>query len=323
MKLGVLSAALGDMNFADACTWLKDHGAEMIETGSGGYPGNVHCNPDLLLESGLELDRFRETLKRSGLEISAFSCHGNMVHPDASKAAKFREDFQKTLRLAEKMGVHTVNTFSGCPGGGPSDSQPNWVTCPWPEEYSEILDYQWNDVLIPFWKKQAEEAQSWGVDKIALELHPGFCVYNTRTMLRLRQEAGKTIGANLDPSHLIWQGMDPALCIRELSKEGALFHFHAKDTAIDPYQTARNGVLDTEHYSNETKRSWIFRTVGYGHGEDYWKNLVSQLRLAGYDGAVSIEHEVSLMSGREGLEKAIRFLQRILIREKAGDMYWA
>ena len=117
--------------------------------------------------------------------------------------------------------------------------------------------------------------------------------------------------------------MDPALCIRELSKEGALFHFHAKDTAIDPYQTARNGVLDTEHYSNETKRSWIFRTVGYGHGEDYWKNLVSQLRLAGYDGAVSIEHEDSLMSGREGLEKAIRFLQRILIREKAGDMYWA
>lgn len=322
MKLGVLSSALGGMDFADACTWLTDHGVQMIEIGTGGYPGNVHCNPDLLLESGLALERFREELKRSGLGISAFSCHGNMVHPDASKARKFREDFQKTLRLAEKLDVHVINTFSGCPGGGPADSQPNWVTCPWPEEYSAILDYQWNEVLIPFWKEQAEEAESAGV-KIALELHPGFCVYNTKTMLRLRREAGKTVGANLDPSHLIWQGMDPALCIRELGREGALFHFHAKDTAIDPYRKAENGVLDTEHYSKEGQRSWIFRTVGYGHGEEYWKNIISSLRLAGYDGTVSIEHEDSLMSGQEGLEKAIQFLLHILIREKAGSMYWA
>lgn len=323
MKLGVLSAALGDLSFADACRWLKDHGAQMIEIGTGGYPGNVHCNPELLLESDLELERFREQLKRNDLCISAFSCHGNMVHPDASKAKKFREDFQKTLRLAEKLDVHVVNTFSGCPGGSPSDRQPNWVTCPWPEEYSEILDYQWNDVLLPFWNKQAKEAESAGVYQIALELHPGFCVYNTKTMLRLRKETGKTIGANLDPSHLIWQGMDPALCIRQLGAQGAIFHFHAKDTAVDQYRKAENGVLDTEHYSNEGQRSWIFRTVGYGHGEEYWKNIISSLRLAGYDGTVSIEHEDSLMSGKEGLEKAMRFLKQILIFEKAGDMYWA
>ena len=156
-----------------------------------------------------------------------------------------------------------------------------------------------------------------------MELHPGFCVYNTKSLLKLREAVGPQIGANFDPSHLIWQGMDPCVSIRELGKAGALFHFHAKDTRIDPVNTARNGVLDTTHYGNELERSWIFRSVGYGHGEDYWKAIVSELRLAGYDYAISIEHEDSLMSGREGLLKAIQCLKNVLIFEERGNMYWA
>ena len=203
------------------------------------------------------------------------------------------------------------------------DKTPNWVTCPWPDDFSEILEYQWNDVLIPYWKEKVAFAKAHNVHKIALELHPGFCVYNTRSLLKLREAVGPEIGANLDPSHLIWQGMDLIAVIRELGKANAIFHFHAKDTKVDAINTAVNGVLDTQHYSEELTRSWIFRSVGYGHGEDYWKAIASELRLAGYDYAISIEHEDSLMSGKEGLLKAIGCLKNSLIFEDRGNMYWA
>ena len=216
-----------------------------------------------------------------------------------------------------------VNTFSGCPGGSRSDKTPNWVTCPWPEDFTEILDYQWNQVLIPYWKEKVAFARAHGVHKIALELHPGFCVYNTKTLLKLREAVGPEIGANFDPSHLIWQGMDVCACIRELGKAGAIFHFHAKDTKIDAINTALNGVLDTEHYGNELNRSWIFRTVGYGNGLEFWKAVASELRLAGYDYAISIEHEDSLMSSKEGLLKAVECLKNVLIFEEKGEMFWA
>jgi sugar phosphate isomerase/epimerase len=245
-----------------------------------------------------------------------------MVHPDPAVAASYEKDFVNAILLAEKLGVPVVNTFSGCPGGAPGDKTPNWVTCPWPEDFTATLEYQWNDVLIPYWKEKAAFARAHNV-KIALELHPGFCVYNTKTLLRLREACGPEIGANLDPSHLIWQGMDLCTVIRELGKAGAIFHFHAKDTYVDPINTAMNGVLDTEHYGKELNRSWIFRTVGYGHGVDFWKAVISELRLAGYDYAISIEHEDSLMSSNEGLNKAIACLKDVLIFEDKGEMFWA
>ena len=153
-------------------------------------------------------------------------------------------------------------------------------------------------------------------------MHPGFCVYNPETLLRLRAAVGDVIGANFDPSHLIWQGMDPVAAIRELA--GAIYHVHAKDTKIDQYNTAKNGVLDTKHYGDELHRAWVFRTVGYGNGETYWRDLVSNLRLVGYDRVLSIEHEDSLMSIDEGLRKAVTFLKPIVIEEaKPTTMAWA
>jgi sugar phosphate isomerase/epimerase len=323
MKLGTLSVVLGDMSLEKACEFLSSNGVQMIEIGCGGYPGKAHCNPDVLLNDENELKKFKKTIEDYNLEISALSCHGNMVHPDKEVARSYDEDFKKAILLAEKLGVTVVNTFSGCPGGSPEDKTPNWATCSWPEDYLKVLDYQWNEVLIPYWKETVAFAKEHGVNKIALELHPGFCVYNTKTLLRLREAVGPVIGANFDPSHLIWQGMDPVACIRELGKAGAIYHFHAKDTKVDAMNTAVNGVLDTSHYGGEINRSWIFRTVGYGHGEDFWKAMISELRLAGYDYAISIEHEDSLMSGKEGLLKAVNFLKNVLIYEERGDIFWA
>ena len=322
MKLGVLTVPLGGLSLDEACRYLSERGVQMVEIGAGGCPGKAHCDPEVLLNNDAKCKEFLDTVTKYGLQISALSAHGNMVHPDPAVAASYEKDFVNAILLAEKLGVPVVNTFSGCPGGAPGDKTPNWVTCPWPEDFTATLEYQWNDVLIPYWKEKAAFAREHNV-KIALELHPGFCVYNTKTLLRLREACGPEIGANFDPSHLIWQGMDPVACIRELGKAGAIFHFHAKDTKIDPINCALNGVLDTDHYGMELQRSWIFRTVGYGHGAEYWKAIASELRLVGYDYAVSIEHEDSLMSSKEGLLKAVECLKEVLIFEDKGELFWA
>lgn len=321
MKLGVFTTLMSDMPFADACKYFKSIGCDMIEIGCGGYPGNAHANPEVLLNDEAEFKRFMDTIKENGLEVSALSCHGNPVHPQKDIAEMYDKTIRDTILLAEKMGLHQINTFSGCPGDSENSKYPNWVTCPWPEDYLKILDWQWNEVLIPYWKKTVEFAKAHGVNKIAFELHPGFCVYNTHSLKKIREAVGPELGANFDPSHLIWQGMDPVKVINELGD--AIFHVHAKDTRIDKYNTAVNGVLDTQSYGDLKNRSWLFRTVGYGNDEAYWRDIISALKLAGYDYAISIEHEDALMSKNEGVEKAASFLKPLIIAETAGKMWWA
>jgi sugar phosphate isomerase/epimerase len=320
MKLGVFAVLFSNMAFEDALDYIRSVGVEAVEIGCGGYIGDAHCKPARLLGDAEATAAFKREVDSRGLEISALSAHANPVHPDSAVAAPHRAAVTNAILLAEKLGVDTVVTFSGCPGGGPEDRHPNWVTCPWPGDFSDTVKWQWEDVLIPYWREQAEFARDHGV-RIALEMHPGFCVYNVETMLTLRDAVGENLGANFDPSHLFWQGADPVHAIRALGS--AIFHFHAKDTKIDPINTDVNGVLDTKSYREEARRSWIFRTVGYGHGEDVWRDIVSNLRLVGYDGALSIEHEDGLMSAREGFEKAVAFLKDVLIKEGVGESYWA
>ena len=321
MKLSVLAVALADRPLADALQFLKERGVQQVEVGCGGYPGKAHCDPAVLLSDPKKLQAFKDAFARSGLTISALSAHGNAVHPVPEIAKAYHEDFVNAVLLAEKLGVDRVVTFSGCPGGSPADRQPNWVTCAWPPEYQEIKKYQWEDVLLPYWDKTAAFAREHGINKIAFEMHPGFCVYNPETMLRIRAAIGDTLGANFDPSHLFWQGIDPVRAIRQLGD--AIYFFHAKDTALDEQNVAVNGVLDSKHFSDVKNRSWVFRTIGYGHDAKVWKDMMSALRIVGYDGPISIEHEDGLMSGEEGLSKAIKFLQDVLMFEDPGEMYWA
>ena len=321
MKLGVLTNLYGSLSLEETLTKLEKLGVEAVEIGCGGYPGKDHCDPKVLLADEKALSEFKDTVARHGMEIACLSCHGNPVHPDPAIAKSYDDDFHDAVLLAEKLGIDTIVTFSGCPGGCKEDKTPNWATCAWPHDFTAVLDYQWNEVLIPYWKKTAAFAKSHGVTKIAFEMHPGFCVYNPETLLRLRAEVGDVIGANFDPSHLIWQGIEPVAAIRAL--EGAIYHFHAKDTKIDKYNTAKFGVLDTKSYADEIHRSWIFRSVGYGNGLDYWREIISNLRLVGYDKVMSIEHEDSLMSADEGLSKAVAFLKESLIREPSPTgMHW-
>jgi len=322
MKLGVFAVLLSGMPLPEAARYFASLGIQGLEIGSGGYPGKAHCDPAALLADAGKLNEFKRILADNHLEIAALSCHGNPVHPDPVVAAGFQKDWDDTLKLAEVLRVDRVVTFSGCPGSGPGSRKPNWVTCAWPTDFADTLEYQWNDVLIPYWQRAARQAADHGVTKIALEMHPGFCVYNPDTLLRLRGAAGEGVGANFDPSHLFWQGIDIVAAVKYLG--AAIQYVHAKDTAINREMTAINGVLDTGSYLNELGRSWIFRTVGYGHGYQEWKNIVSALRMTGYDGYLSIEHEDSLMSPAEGLKKAVAFMKDVMIHEDCrGDVWWA
>ena len=320
MKLGVFTTLLSNLPLEEALKYFTSLGIGMVEIGCGGYPGNAHADPAVLLNDEAKFNEFVALIKKYNVGISALSCHSNPVHPNKEEAAAGDKVIRNTILLAEKLGLDQINTFSGCPGDHEGAKYPNWVTCPWPNDFLEILDWQWNQVLIPYWKDLVAFAKAHGVTKIGLELHPGFCVYNTDTLLRLREAVGPEIGANFDPSHLIWQGMEPVAVIRALGD--AIFHVHAKDTRLDKYNIARTGVLDTKPYADEIHRSWIFRSVGYGNDALYWKDIVSNLRLVGYDHVLSIEHEDSLMSQNEGLTKAVNLLKDVLITEDTGAMWW-
>jgi len=321
MKVGVFTVILGSMNLEQALEYLARLGAQAVELGAGAYAGTNHCDVDGLLASDRKTKELLHAVSSRGLQISALNCAGNPIHPDKRRAAADDAAFRKALCLAGKLGVEVVVNFSGCPGGARGDKQPNWVTCPWPADYLEILKYQWDKVAIPYWAKTAEFARKNGVTKIALEMHPGFLVYNPETLLKLRKAAGPAIGANFDPSHLFWQGIDPCAALRAL--KGAIWHVHAKDTAIHEWNSRINGVLDSKHYSEELNRAWIFRTVGYGNPRHFWCNFVSALRMIGYDGVLSMEHEDSLMTAREGLEKGMAFLRSVVLQEPKGKVTWA
>jgi sugar phosphate isomerase/epimerase len=323
MRLGVFTVLYRDRPFEEALDRFVEMGLEAVEIGTGNYPGDAHCKPDELLADPEKARAFRRAVEDRGMHISGLSQHGNPLHPDPAFRERDRAVWRSTIRLAEVLEVPVVMAFSGCPGDHEGAKYPNWVTCPWPEDYLKVLEWQWKEVVIPYWTEAADFARSHGITEIAFEMHPGFVVYNPETLLRLRAAVGPEIGANFDPSHLFWQGIDAVEAIKFLGAEDAIFHVHAKDTYIDAGNVRRNGILDTKHYGEIRDRAWSFRTVGYGMGEKTWRDIVSALRAVGYDGVVSIEHEDLLLSIDEGLQRGIDVLTSIIPREPQTEIWWA
>lgn len=321
MKLGVFMVLFGGRKLEDALDYVASKGLKAVEIGTGGNPGKSHCDAQMLLENETALKEFKHAVESRGLMISALSCHGNPLHPQKELARKDHEDFVNSVKLAQKLGVSVVNTFSGCPGDHEDAKYPNWPVAPWPNDFQEILTWQWENKVIPYWKEWGAFAAQHDV-KIGLELHGGFSVHTPATLLRLREAAGEVIGANLDPSHMWWQGIDPVQAIHILGRQGAIHHFHAKDTVIDPINVNMHGLTDMQSYGNMLDRAWQFRSVGYGHDLKTWADIMSALRLVGYDYVVSIEHEDGLMSIEEGFSKAVDNLRQVLIEEPLADMWW-
>jgi sugar phosphate isomerase/epimerase len=320
MKLGVFTPVFVNRTLDQVVAKMRSlSGVSAIEFATGGWPGRDHVEVDSLLASPHKLDDFRSQIRDAGLTISALSCHGNPMHPNRNMAREHDEAFRKSVKLAERLQVPVVVTFSGCPGDSDDAKCPNWIVAPWPPEFLETLEWQWDKKVFPYWQEAGKFAADYGI-KVAIEPHPGFVVYNVETALRLREAAGKNIGVNFDPSHLFWQGADIPVTIRALGD--SIFHVHAKDSALNASNVARNGVLDAKSYRQMADRSWLFRTVGWGHDELMWKQIVSALRLFGYDYVISIEHEDALASVDEGLESAAAFLSRIVLHDPPVEPWW-
>ncbi|SNR55710.1 sugar phosphate isomerase/epimerase family protein [Halorubrum vacuolatum] len=322
MDIGVLTVPLGEESIADAFAYLDGLGVDAVELGVGGWPGEAHLDRTAVLDDDRAQEELDALLNEYGLRISALAIHNNPLHPDTDRADEADRELREAIELADQLDVDVVTCFSGLPAGAPDDSTPNWITAPWPTEHADAHEYQWDEVAIPYWADLAAYADDHGVD-VAIEMHPNMLVYEPTGLVKLREATNERVGANFDPSHLYWQGIDATEAIRYLGDHDAIHHVHAKDTKVYDANARVKGVLDTAAYTEEPDRSWLFRSIGYGHDEAHWKDLVSTLRMVGYEGALSIEHEDSLTSSREGLEKAVDVLQRAVFETQPGEAYWA
>jgi sugar phosphate isomerase/epimerase len=317
MKLAAFSVLYKDLPLEKVLDKFKSLGINYVEVGSGGFIGKDHCDPAKLLADESSRKKFDALFLARDMKIACLSCHGNPVHPQQKLAEEYIRDIRASIDLASLLGIDRIVTFSGCPGDSDNALYPNWPVSPFPEDFQTVLTWQWEKKLIPFWKEMGKYALDKGV-KIALEMHGGYSVHSPATAIRLRQETGcSAVGANLDPSHMWWQGIDPARAARYLSKENCLYHFHAKDAFIDPEFVSYYGLTDMQSFGTAYGRGWQFRTVGFGHDLKVWADLFSVMRSVGYDDVISIEHEDSYMSVEEGLEKAINNLKQVLMFEPA------
>jgi sugar phosphate isomerase/epimerase len=287
-------------------------GLEAMEIGTGGYPNNHHCPLDDLIADRSKAKAWQRKFEDRSIRVATLSCHGNPIHPDASIAKKDIDTFRKTVLLAEMLDVKVIVGFSGCPGGTPQDTQPNWITYRWPPEYAKMQDWQWKEKVVPYWKEAAKYAREHGVKRLALEMHPNFVVYNPRTLIKLREAVGEEIGANNDLSHLFWQGCDPVEVIHFLGKQGAIYHAHMKDTVFFPENLNKYGVLNFAFETGDLDMaSETFRAVGYGHSASLWKSIIKAYMDVGYEGILSIENEDPILAGEVGVERATYVLKNV------------
>jgi sugar phosphate isomerase/epimerase len=314
MQLGVFDPIFGDLPLEPTLDRVVALGLDAVELGTGNYPGDARCRPAELLADRAARDRVSRAISARGLRISALSCHGNPLHPDPARARHDDAVFRDTVRLAAELGVGVVNTFAGCPGADATATRPTWIATTWPPEHPETLRWQWEAVVLPYWRDAAAFAAAHLV-RIGIEMEPGFVVFNPRSFRRLRDAVGEPIGLNLDPSHLFWQGIDVIGAIEELGP--AIVHVDAKDTAVDARNVSTNGLLDLPARSDHRDRPWIFRSVGAAHDVAFWARFVDALRAAGYDEVISIEHEDPLLGVEEGLRVATDTLRAALVAADA------
>ena len=307
MKLGFVSDSLGGLPFETMLDHAARLGVSGVEVNTCGWSTAPHFDLKGMLGNKPAQKAFLAAFADRGLEVISLNANGNPLHPtDPAQAAGLRD----TIRVAGEMGIKTVCTMSGLPAGNATDTMPNWVVSSWPPETQAILRYQWEEKLLPFWAEIVDLARANGVERIALELHGNQVVYNVPSLLKLRAAVGPVVGANLDPSHLFWMGADPLAAAEALG--AALYHVHAKDTFLNAPVQATNSLLENGSLMNIPARSWSYITLGFGHGEEWWRQFCYRLKMAGYDGWLSIEHEDVLLNALEGLEKSVALLQGVM-----------
>jgi sugar phosphate isomerase/epimerase len=313
MKIGMVTDSLGHLPYVEMLDTVADLGISGVEFNACNWTSAPHFDLAGLVKDAARRKSLLADLNSRNLELMALNANGNQLHP--TDGQRQSDDLYDTIRVAGALGVKTVVCMSGLPGGAAGEKFPNWVISSWPPETQTILKYQWEDVLLPYWHRLAKHADENGV-KLAVELHGNQVVYNVPSLLRLRKEVGRTVGANLDPSHLMWMGADPFAAIDALGD--AIYHTHAKDTMINKPVAALTSRLENGSLMDIPGRSWSYITLGYGNGESWWRDFCYRLRMVGYDGWLSIEHEDVMLSRAEGVRKSVELLRNVMPRD-AGD----
>ena len=319
MEIALMAASMLERSWEEMLDSCKKHGIRLVEACGGGHIPKVHYDPVKLASSPADFEAFKRSLDEREMQICSFGCHGNPIHPNPAIAEGAHADLVATCKLASRLDVHHISLLAGTPAGGPDDKTPNWIINSAFVMWKDAYRWQWEERIIPYWKMAAAIADDYGV-KLCIEPHTGDCVYNTQTFLHLRREVGPTIGMNLDPSHLWWQGIDPIVFVETIGE--AIYTCHVKDVALDPRLTARDGLASSAYYDEWDKRSWSYRTLGYGHDEFFWRNFIVSLRRAGYDGPLSIECEEPYLTVDDSLAKAVELLKYVLPNEPAPSGNW-
>jgi sugar phosphate isomerase/epimerase len=330
MRLGAYTACLHDRPLPETLKILAEMGLTSAEINAGGFIPAPHLPIDDILGSAGARADYLGQFEQAGIALTGLNVNGNPLNPDPEVGPRHAADLRQAIEVAAALGVRRVVTMSGLPAGHPGGRTVNWVVNPWDSQYLDMLDHQWREVAVPFWKEIQARARAADV-KVCIEMHPHNLVFNPPTLERLVESVGAThVGAEMDPSHLFWQGIDPVAAVEYLGD--LVYHAAAKDTRINPDNVRLYGVLDDRFTRTPADRnplglggrntlnqwpqrpSWEFVAVGRGHDVEFWARFLRALAAVDPDMAVNIEHEDQELDQIEGLRQAAENLRAAAVQ---------
>lgn len=317
MRLALVTEGMIHRSVTDLMDWLDEHAPTVrdLEVGTGGYSPLGHSP---LALSTVERRGWHAQIVERGFRIAAFNVSGNPLHPHDEIRKRHDTDLRRTIELATELGVERIVAMSGTPAAGPAPSSaPHFAANAWLPDYAGIADWQFDNRVRPYWEEINELiSRSGPALMVCLELHPGAHVFNVVTFEKLHAAAPR-VGANLDPSHLFWQRMDPLRVIERLGR--SIGYAHAKDVRYNDDELVLNGLLDNRWPGEAEQIPWDFAAVGHGaHDRAWWGTFAAALARDTAATTLSIEHEDRLVTPEDGVATSATMLAGFIGLQAAG-----